>query len=101
MDTSKRIGSIDMNKLAEICSKYGELRATLVGSNICTVSNARTSEDTLHDAIIRVASSQEDLTDITGQVRREYNAIKKGDQIRDQRLTEYNGLYQFTETQDD
>lgn len=54
------------------------------------VHNSETSEDIFHDAILRVSASDTPLTDPLAQVRAEYNAIAKGNRMKEQFLTEYN-----------
>lgn len=90
MAISKMTGNIDVNKLEEICEHYTLLRAELIGDGTMHVYNAGSSEDILHDAILRVSTSGAPLADPLAQVRAEFNAIAKGNRIREQFLTEYN-----------
>lgn len=90
MAISKETGKIDVNKLEAICKHYTSLRAALIGDGTMHVYDAGSSEDILHDAILRVSTSGAPLTDPLAQVRAEFNAIAKGNRIREQFLTEYN-----------
>lgn len=90
MAISKKTGQTDAVKLEAICKHYTSLRAALIGDGTMHVHNAVTSEDILHDAILRVSASDTPLTDPLAQVRAEYNAIAKGNRIKGQLLTEYN-----------
>lgn len=87
---SKKTGRTDAAKLEAICEHYTSLRAALIGDGTMHIHNSETSEDIFHDAILRVSASDAPLTDLLAQVRAEYNAIAKGNRMKEQLLTEYN-----------